>query len=129
MYRCYECKTEVGKRHFTARDGRILCKKCSEGVEACTDRQKFFCEELTEGYYYFYMFELFIKLGIDKGIIEDGNIEIKFKDNSGGLTIWKDTKIRRVPRPSNILNKFEWCYMIKDSDGRVLGYIGRPIQN
>lgn len=40
---CYECGVEVPEdigKHFIAQDGRILCDKCSEGVEPCSDEIK-----------------------------------------------------------------------------------------
>lgn len=37
-YACNKCKKEVGKKHFTAEDGRILCNECSQGVKPCSER-------------------------------------------------------------------------------------------
>jgi hypothetical protein len=129
MYRCYECKEIVGPQHFTSHDGRILCDKCSEGVKPCSDRQKFLCEAIEEGFYYFYKFDLFIKLGIKKTVNEDGAIKIKFWDNDSELIIWTETTVRKVSRPGNIIAKFDWCYLIKNTEGEVLGYIGKPSIN
>jgi hypothetical protein len=125
MYSCYECNTKVGQQHFTAHDGRILCDKCSIGVKPCTDRQKLLCEAIEEGYYYFYKFDLFIKLSISKTISEDGAIKIKLDNNAGELIIWIDTIVKKVSRPGFLVSKFEWCYLIKNSEGELLGYIGK----
>lgn len=129
MYSCYECKTKVGQDYFTSTDGRILWDKCSAGVKPCTDRQKFLCEAIEEGYYYFYKFDLLIRLGIYKMVSEDGGAKIKFAGNSGELTIWTDTTVKKVSRPSNIIQNFEWCYVINNNQGEVLGYIGKPSIN
>jgi len=48
---CYECGKEVLKgvdNHFTSEDGRILCEKCSQGVEPCTERIKKILKRLDE---------------------------------------------------------------------------------
>jgi len=40
---CASCFVEVPReveKHFTAKDGRILCEKCSVGVEPCSARIK-----------------------------------------------------------------------------------------
>jgi hypothetical protein len=125
VYSCYSCHKEVSKNHFTASDGKILCEKCSEDVEPCTDRQKFLSEDIAEGYFYHYNFDLFIKLKIDKIIYEGKKIEVRFNNSSGFLEIWENTKIKKVSRPGNIIQKFQWCYSIKDSSGTILGYIGK----
>lgn len=44
-YICYDCKEEVPVEHFTADDGRILCAKCSKGVEPCSERIQRMIEE------------------------------------------------------------------------------------
>jgi hypothetical protein len=129
MYSCYICNAKVGQQHFTAHDGRILCEKCSEGVKPCTDRQKLLCEVLEDGFYYFYKFDLFIKLAIKKSVSEDGAIKIKFEDSDSELIIWTETIVKKVSRPGNIIAKFDWCYFIKNTEGEVLGYIGKPSIN
>ncbi len=126
MYSCYECSQTVPRVHFTAHDGRILCNKCSVGVKPCTDRQKLFSENIGEGYYYFYKSDLLIKISIRKMVSEDGAVKIKFAENTGELVIWTDTSVKKVSRPGNIIQKFEWCYIIKDSVGEILGYLGKP---
>lgn len=35
-YTCYECGNEVGAKHKTSEDGRILCDECSKGVRLVT---------------------------------------------------------------------------------------------
>lgn len=40
---CYVCGIEVQEsiqEHFTSKDGRILCDKCSEGIEPCSNEMK-----------------------------------------------------------------------------------------
>ncbi|WP_238907566.1 hypothetical protein [Clostridium sp. YIM B02506] len=40
---CYVCGIEVEEsiqEHFTSKDGRILCDKCSEGIEPCSNEVK-----------------------------------------------------------------------------------------
>lgn len=46
---CNKCRVEVSRsieKHITAEDGRILCNKCSVGVEHCSDRIKKLLTEL-----------------------------------------------------------------------------------
>lgn len=48
---CYECGKEVpygADNHFTAYDGRILCKECSKGIDPCSDELKAILRELEE---------------------------------------------------------------------------------
>jgi hypothetical protein len=103
-----------------------LCKKCSVGVKPCTDRQKLLCEKMEEGFYYFYKFDLFIKLKIEKVVYLGEETKILFKGKNGHLNIWLDSQIKKISRPGNIIQKFDWCYILKDSEGEILGYIGRP---
>lgn len=48
---CYKCGIQVPSeidKHFTAKDGRILCDKCSQGVEPCSPEIKAKIIQLTE---------------------------------------------------------------------------------
>lgn len=124
-YSCYKCGVSVPKEHFTADNGIILCSNCSKGVKPCSDRAKFHITDLTEGFYYFYKHDLFIKSRIIKTTHNiGGGLEIKF--DNGEIIIWENSLVKPVRRPPNIINQFYWCYSIKNTYGDIIGYIGKP---
>jgi len=43
----------------------------------------------------------------------------------GGLRIWRDSKVRKVERPANLLIECEECFEIHNSRGEHVGYILR----
>ncbi|WBW97589.1 hypothetical protein [Oceanirhabdus sp. W0125-5] len=123
-YSCYECGVAVPKEHFTAENGVILCEECSQGVKPCSDRKKFLITDLTEGYFYFYKHDLFIKSRIT-GLNPLGEgLELKFEN--GEVNIWGNTSVQAIRRPSNIICEFYWCFIVKNTYGDIIGYVGKP---
>lgn len=128
-YHCYNCYkegvyTEVeAKNRFVAEDGRVLCNKCAAGITPCSDRKRFFTDLINDkenSFYYFYKLDLFIK----SKVIDIKEDEIFFEN--GKLAILRETEIKKVRRPSNIIGEFEWCYIIKNTDADTIGWIGKP---
>lgn len=80
-------------------------------------------QDLDEAYFYLYKADLLIKLEITDTAKSDDGVTIYLGDDSR-LIVWHDTEVIAKKRPSDIIREFEWCYMIKNSDG-VLGYIAK----
>lgn len=87
--------------------------------------------DLEEAYFYMKISDLYIKLPIVEVIQgeetnPDGMTLMLGNDDASHLIIWRDgTEVKKVRRPSNIIGNFEYCYLIKNSDKELVGYIGR----
>lgn len=80
--------------------------------------------DLEEAYFFYSKSDLVLRLPItDIAKSEDG-ISLYLGDDSH-LIIWNDSEVKRVKRPSNFIGDFEYCYLIKNSDKELIGYIGR----
>lgn len=83
-------------------------------------------EQLKQGTFYYYKIGLFIKSPVKNVFIFDENsLSIAF--SYGSLDIFLDT-IESIKKPSRILNDFDWCYVIKNYYGEVIGYIGKEVE-
>lgn len=83
-------------------------------------------DDLSVIYYYFQKTDLIIKSELVS--VEHSTEEIYIKFTGGGLSIWRDSTVLKVKKPSNTVGKFEFCYLIKNCDGEILGYIGKPCE-
>ena len=80
-------------------------------------------EQLRSGTFYYYIDTLFIHAKV-KSICELSQskcLHIKFE---GGAIDVNFNKIKPIKRPSNIVEKFNWCYILKSYDNECIGYIG-----
>lgn len=127
QYSCNNCKKEVSREdRFIAFYGEVLCPECAKGVEQCTDMFELLYDipvDPTGVYYYYQKTDLRIKSELTS--VEHSRNDIYIQFTSGSISIWKDSKIKKVKKPSNNKNKFEFCYLIKNRDGEILGYIGK----
>ena len=83
--------------------------------------------DLEEAHYYLYTPNLIIMLPItDIAISEDGVTLTLGEDNTSSITIWKEaSEVKRVRRPTGVIGKFDWCYLIKNEYKENIGYIGK----
>jgi hypothetical protein len=128
VYSCYKCRKEVKEEErFIANYGEVLCSKCSRGVEPCTAMSMLLFdipEDLSGVYFYFQKTGLEIKAELIS--VEHSREEIYIGFTGGSLSMPSESKIVKVKRPSNNVDKFEFCYLIKNNSDEVLGYIGKP---
>lgn len=126
-YSCNKCHKEVKtKERFISYCGEVLCSECSKGVEPCSVTNRLFWDmedDLSEIYFYLQKADLNIKSQLVS--VEHNREEIYIEFTAGTLSIWRDSIIKEVKRPSNSEDKFEFCYLIKNNSGEVLGYIGK----
>ncbi|WP_310939913.1 hypothetical protein [Clostridium sp. SHJSY1] len=124
---CYKCKQEVTEEEkFIAFYGEILCSECSKGVEPCTSMFRLLLDipnDLSEVYYYFHKTDLTIKAQLTS--VEHSREDIYIQFTTGSIVISDMSKIRKVKKPIHNTGTFEFCYMIKNSDNEVIGYIGK----
>lgn len=79
-------------------------------------------EQLLKGTFYYYIDTLFIHAKV-KNICElTSCLHIKFE---GGAIDVNFNKIKPIKRPGNIVEKFNWCYILKSYDNECIGYIGQ----
>lgn len=81
-------------------------------------------ENLIEGTYYFIKGELFIKSKIID--IEENGTTLNIKFTCGELEVQEENLIK-VRRPCNLIQKFIWCYILRNSSNEVIGYIGKAM--
>jgi hypothetical protein len=128
IYSCYKCRKEVKEEErFIAYYGEVLCSECSRGVEPCTGMSMLLFdipEDLSGVYFYFQKTGLVIKAELVS--VEHSREEIYIEFTGGNLSISSESKIIKVKRPSNNVDKFEFCYLIKNYSDEILGYIGKP---
>jgi hypothetical protein len=77
-------------------------------------------------YYYLQKADLNIKSELIS--VEHSREEIYIKFTAGNLSIWKTSIVKKVKKPRNIKDKFEFCYLIKNYNGEFLGCIGKPYE-
>lgn len=79
-------------------------------------------DKLKQGTFYYYIDSLFIHAQVkDTCSIGKENIRIEFE--GGAVTVGIDN-IEPIRRPSNVVEKFNWCYILKSYDNECIGYIG-----
>lgn len=104
----------------------MLCSECSKGVEPCSVMNRLFWDmegDLSEIYFYLQRADLNIKSQLVS--VEHSREDIYIEFTAGTILIWRGSIIKEVKRPSNSEDKFEFCYLIKNDLGEVLGYIGK----
>lgn len=122
---CYKCKKEVDEvDKFIAFYGEILCNECSKGVEPCTSMFRLLFDipqDLLGVYYYFSKTDLAIKAQLTS--VEHSRESIYIQFTTGSIVISDTSTIKKVKKPRNNTGAFEFCYMIKNSEDEVIGYI------
>lgn len=79
-------------------------------------------QQLTTGTFYYYIDSLFIHAKV-KNVCELSKfLHIDFE--GGAVDVAMD-KIKLIKRPSNIVEKFNWCYILKSYNDECIGYIGQ----
>lgn len=79
-------------------------------------------EQLLQGTYYYYKDALLIHAKV-KNICElTSCLHIDFE---GGAVDVAADKIKPIRRAGNIVEKFNWCYILKNYEGECIGYIGQ----
>ena len=79
-------------------------------------------QQLKEGTFYYDNFGLFIKSKVIS--IEESDKDFLKVDFENGVVDVLIKRICKIRRPSNIIAKFEWCYMFKNEYDDIIGYIG-----
>ena len=82
------------------------------------------CKQLKEGTFYFYKFGLLVSLPVAEVIDKEDFITLNFANNTGYVDVFVE-HMKKVSRPGNILNKFSWCYSLKNDYKDFIGYIGK----
>ncbi|KGK81154.1 hypothetical protein [Clostridium sp. HMP27] len=127
MYFCYKCNKEViEEEKFIAFYGEVLCNECSKGVEPCSNMFRLLfdiSEDLLGVHYYFQKTDLRIKSQLTS--VEHSRESIYIQFTTGNIVISDTSTIKKVKKPSNNIGIFEFCYMIKNSDNEIIGYIGK----
>ncbi|MEX0060338.1 hypothetical protein [Clostridium butyricum] len=79
-------------------------------------------EQLLQGTFYYYKDALLIHAKV-KNICElTSCLHIDFE---GGAVDVATDKIKPIRRPGNIVEKFNWCYILKNYEAECIGYIGQ----
>lgn len=84
-------------------------------------------KDLSKVYYYLHITNLKIKSEIYS--VEHNRDEIYIQFSCGNLSISSDSAIIKVNKPKESEEQFEFCYLIKNRDGEVLGYIAMPCES
>ncbi|MDU4750302.1 MAG: hypothetical protein E6X86_04660 [Clostridium butyricum] len=79
-------------------------------------------EQLLQGTFYYYIDTLLIHAKV-KNICSVGKDSIHIGFEGGAVTVGIDN-IKPIKRPGNILEKFNWCYVLRSYDNKCIGYIG-----
>lgn len=79
-------------------------------------------EQLIQGTFYYYIDALFIHAKVKNVCELTSCLHIDFE---GGAVDVATDKIKPIRRPSNIVEKFNWCYILKSYDNECIGYIGK----
>lgn len=80
-------------------------------------------EDLSEVYYYFHKTDLTIKAQLTS--VEHSRESIYIQFTTGSIVISDMSVITKLKKPSHNTGTFEFCYMIKNSENKVIGYIGK----
>ena len=82
-------------------------------------------DELKQGTFYYYKLGLFIKSSVTNVFMVNRNsLSVTF--SHGAVDVYLDT-IERIERPSSIVKDYEWCYVLKNYYGEVIGCIGKEV--
>ena len=82
--------------------------------------------DLGQAHYFNSMDGVYIKALIER-VDNDGSYAMIWFKN-GMLDIFDKDTITKVRRPTNRLNKCEWCYRIISSDGKTKGWILKDLE-
>lgn len=83
-------------------------------------------EKLKEGTFYYYKNGLVIFSKVTNVKLEAKDfISINFECGSVDMFI---KGVKPIKRPGNIIANFEWCYILRDTEGDCLGYVGKKVE-
>lgn len=78
--------------------------------------------QLQEGTFYYHKFGLLVKGKVNLVLeLSENSLNVNFV--GGCVDVYAD-KIKSVKRPSNIIKKYKWCYLLKNEYDEIIGYIG-----
>lgn len=80
-------------------------------------------EQLLQGTFYYYIDTLLIHAKV-KNVCSVGRNSIHIGFEGGAVSAGAD-KIKPIRRPGNIVERFNWCYILKSYDNECIGYIGK----
>ena len=78
-------------------------------------------EQLKQGTFYYYKDTLLIHAKVNNICELTSCLHIDFE---GGAIDMSIDDIKPIKRPANIVEKFNWCYILKSYDNECIGYIG-----
>lgn len=79
-------------------------------------------EQLKHGRFYIIKDDLYINAKINL-VLEDNN-EILSICFEGGVVDVTLSNLQAVRRPGNLIAEFKWCYVVRNSNDHIIGYIG-----
>lgn len=79
-------------------------------------------EQLLQGTFYYYTDSLLIHAKVKNICKFTDFLHIDFE---GGAVDVGFNRIKPIKRPSNIVKKFTWCYILKSYGNECIGYIGQ----
>ena len=82
-------------------------------------------EQLLKGTFYYYKDTLLIHAKVNN-VCSVGKNSIHIDFEGGAVSVAID-KIKPIKRPGNIIEKFNWCYILKSYDNECIGYIGEVL--
>ena len=82
-------------------------------------------EQLLKGTFYYYKDLLFINAKV-RNVCSVGEDSIRIGFEGGSVVVNID-RIKSIKRPGNIVEKFNWCYILKSYDNECIGYIGEAL--
>ncbi|MEX0050092.1 hypothetical protein AB2T85_05540 [Clostridium butyricum] len=82
-------------------------------------------EQLLKGTFYYYKDTLLIHAKVNN-VCSVGKKSIHIDFKGGAVSVASD-KIKPIKRPGNIVEKFNWCYILKSYDNECIGYIGEVL--
>ena len=92
------------------------------GLEGGKEEMEILKQQLEKGTFYYHKFGLLIESEINLVLqVDEGKLTVCF--NGGIVDVYRDC-IQEVSSPSESLNKFEWCYKLKNYYDETIGYIG-----
>ncbi|MBY6915504.1 hypothetical protein [Clostridium botulinum] len=83
-------------------------------------------EQLKEGTFYYHKFGLLVKGKVNM-ILELSKDSLNVNFEGGTVDIYSD-KVKKIRRPGNIIERFEWCYILKNQYNECIGYIGKLVE-
>ncbi|OOM16750.1 hypothetical protein [Clostridium saccharobutylicum] len=83
-----------------------------------------FKEQIRQSTFYYHKPSLFIKSQVTN-VVDNGDfLEVAFE--GGNVDIFIED-IKQVRRPGNLVASFAYCYMLKNEDDEIIGYIGKVV--